>query len=166
MSSAFAPSTEFEQRMVSSRLTLPSLEQQPRRQESERHAVPTVAEREQMARIASMRSDIRQAVWRHRKKAFPRAIDTDLGQCRENHLEILAQLVRGHREPVVTSLPGSNWPVGTAEQQSMVGRPACVVIWPLGIPDHDVPQPELPPIIPAERRRRENIGVVHAEASG
>ena len=60
-------SAELEERMVLRECALPSLEQQPRRQTTERHAISSVAQCEPVAGVAAVWADVRQAVWGDRE---------------------------------------------------------------------------------------------------
>src|SRR5688572_30454258 len=71
---------KFEERMVWRHRALPSLEEQPCRQETERHAVPTVAQGEPVTRIPAMWTDVRKRVRRRREQSLPRELRIDSRQ--------------------------------------------------------------------------------------
>src|SRR5919204_304616 len=69
-------------------------------------ALAAVAEREQMARVAAMRADVRQAVGRPGEQSFPRVLVFDLGEHRIERFEVLADFFRplAQRAPAYASV--------------------------------------------------------------
>src|SRR5688572_12382732 len=86
--SASTHPAELKKRVVSRRRTLPSFEKQSRRQEAERHAIPTVAQGEPVARIPAMRADVWKRVRRRREEAFPRELRLDCRNRRKLRFEV------------------------------------------------------------------------------
>ena len=113
-----------------------------------------------------MRTDVRKAVGRHREKTFPRMLDADAGQRWKNRLEVGAQLPRRGRELRGPLSSAADRPIGAAQKEPMLRRPSRVVIRPLGVPDHHVSEPDVPALRGAERRRGEDVGVIHPESTG
>ena len=85
-----------------------------------------------------MRSDIRQAVGRHREEPFPRALDADVGEDGNSSSKYSRSVPRRRRELRRAPRARLDRTIRAAEQQPAIRRPAHVVIRPRGIPQHHV----------------------------
>ena len=124
--------------MVSRHRTLPSLEKQSRRQEAERHAVPTVAQGEPVTGIAAMWADVRKRVWRRREESLPRELRVDGRHGWKSRFEVCAQLFDRCRELLPTPHARPDEAVAASQQESMLGSPSRIVVRTLGVPHHHV----------------------------
>ena len=62
---------------------------------------------------------------------------------RKSRLEVRAQLVDRRRELLPTPRARADEAVAASQQQSMLGRPSCIVVRTLGVPHHDVREAKL-----------------------
>src|SRR5581483_11510392 len=113
-----------------------SAEQQLCSQEGRGHAVPSVAERKQMARVEPVLTDIRKAVGGLGEQSSPRVVGPLAGKGRKNLRDVfkqfclpLRQLFLDAHAPVVRDICSAN-------EKSAVAGPTCVVIWTIGVPQH------------------------------
>ena len=79
------------------------IEQQPAREEPESHSIAAIPKREEMLRKSPMRPDLRKSVGRPRKESFPRVLDLNLFQRRQQRIIVLAQLSPARRERALPS---------------------------------------------------------------
>jgi hypothetical protein len=66
------------------------LEHHAGREGGERHAVASVAERKEVARVAAMATDVGQAVFGEREESFPSVLELDVGKRGKQSIEMLA----------------------------------------------------------------------------
>src|SRR5437588_12780976 len=99
------------------------LEEKPRRQKPERHAVAAIAKREQMTRIPAMPADIGQAVGRRREESFPRERGFNVRESRVERLESASNRPDALVDSGATARAASARDIAPTEHQPAIARP-------------------------------------------
>lgn len=110
------------------------------------HPVAAVTEREQVTRVTRMRPDIGQTVGRHREQPFPRALERNPNETRQERAQFARKAATALREGGGALRLGYQRTIGAAGDHAMAGALPHVGIVALGTPEQLLRKPHLRPL--------------------